>query len=76
MEVYQNSSNEAAEQLITVVVPRVGSIVNECSGQESSTSTSFMSGGTAVAITVKMDYHLEDEAYELAQISEVYMTRL
>ena len=52
------------------------SIVNECAGQEILTSTSFMSGGTAVASTVKMDYHLEDEAYELAQISEVYMTRL
>lgn len=76
MEVYQNSSKEAAEQLIAIVVPRVRSIVNECAGQESSTSTSFMTGGTAVATTVQMNYHLDDEAYELAQISEGYMTRL
>ena len=76
MEVYQTSSKEAAEQLINVVVPRVRSIVNEWAGQESSTSKSFMSGGTAVASTVKMDYHLEDEAYELAQIHKVYMTWL
>jgi len=75
MESYQMSSKEAAEHLIAMVIPRVRSIVNECVGQETSTGASFMTGGTTVASTVKMNYHLDDSGYEMAQISEGYMTR-
>jgi hypothetical protein len=55
-----------------MVIPRVRSIVYECVGQENSTGASFMSGGTTVASTVKMNYRLNDSDYETAQMSEGY----
>jgi hypothetical protein len=76
MESYQHASKEAAEHLIAILMPRIRSIVNECVGQDSATSTSFMTSGTTTASTVKMEYDLDDNAYEMAQISEGYMSRL
>eukprot|EP01083_Nonionella_stella_P274320 931038_1 len=89
MEAYQSSSNSAMDQLISVVMSRVRSIVNECVGQESAASSGFsnvmggvgvgvgVGGGTATAVNVvKMNYELDDAAFELAQLSEGYLSKL
>lgn len=76
MESYQNASKEASDHLTAILMPRIRSIVNECVGQDSATSTSFMTTGTVTTTSVKMNYNLDDAAYELAQISEGYMSRL
>lgn len=76
MEAYQGASKEAAQHLVAIVIPRVRSIVSECVGQDSSSSASFMTAGATVTTYVKMNYNLDDKAYELAQISEGFMTRL
>jgi len=89
MEAYQSSSNSAMDQLISVVMSRVRSIVNECVGQESAASSGFsnvmggvgvgvgVGGGTAAAVNVvKMNYELDDAAFELAQLSEGYLSKL
>jgi hypothetical protein len=75
-ELYKNASKEAADHLVAILMPRIRSIVNECVGQDSTTSTSFMTSGTVTMSTVKMNYNLNDNAYEMAQISEGYMSRL
>ena len=76
LESYKNASNEAAEHLIAIIMPRIRSIVNECAGQDGAAGTSFMTAGTVTTNTVKMNYNLDDQAFERAQISEGYMTRL
>lgn len=76
IDAYRNASHDAAEHLVAIVMPRVRSIVSECVGQDTSAGTSFMTSGTSVVSAVKMNYCLDDAAYELLQISEGYMTRL
>ncbi len=88
MDSYQSASNQALEHLTGVIMPRVRSIVNECVGQESAAATGFtnvmggvgmgstMSGTSSAASSVKMNYDLDDAAFEMAQISEGYMSKL
>ncbi len=71
-----SASNEAMDHLISTIMPRVRSIVNESVGQDNATTAGFMSGGTVQNNTVRMNYHLDDEGYEMAQLSEGYMSRL
>ena len=72
-----SASNEAIDHFINTIMPRVRSIVSESVGQDSATSSGFMVGTTTTpAHTVRMNYHLDNDAYELAQLSEGYMSRL
>jgi len=76
---FKIASNEAIEHLIATFMPRVRSIVNESVGQDSTTvGTGFnvMGGGATPAHQVRMNYHLDNNAYEMAQISEGFMSRL
>jgi hypothetical protein len=77
-EACNNASNEAIEQLINIIMPRVRSIVNESVGQDSTTGTGFgnLGGGVTVMNTVKMNYHLDDAAYQMSQLSEGYISKL
>ncbi len=75
-ELFQSASNEAIDHLASTLMPRVRSIVNEAVGQDNATTTGFMGGGTVPGTSVRMNYHLDDEAYEMAQLSEGYMSRL
>lgn len=75
-DAYRSASQDAAENLVAIIMPRVRSIVSECVGQDAAPGTSFMTSGTSVVSTVRMNYNLDDEAYEMAQISEGYMARL
>jgi cell fate (sporulation/competence/biofilm development) regulator YlbF (YheA/YmcA/DUF963 family) len=71
-----SASNEAMDHLVSTIMPRVRSIVNESVGQDNASTAGFMSGGTVQSNTVRMNYHLDDDAYEMAQLSEGYMSRL
>lgn len=75
-ESFQSASNEAIDHLASTLMPRVRSIVNESVGQDNTTTTGFMGGGTVPGTSVRMNYHLDDEAYEMAQLSEGYISRL
>lgn len=75
-DAFRTASQDAAEHLVAIIMPRVRSIVSECVGQDAAPGTSFMTSGTSVVSAVRLNYDLDDEAYELAQISEGYMTRL
>jgi len=75
-ESFQSASNEAIDHLASTLMPRVRSIVNESVGQDNVATTGFMGGGTVPGTSVRMNYHLDDEAYEMAQLSEGYISRL
>ncbi len=73
---FHSASNEAVDHLINTIMPRIRSIVNEAVGQDNATAAGFMGGGAAPSHAVRMNYHLDNDAYEMAQLSEGYMSRL
>jgi hypothetical protein len=75
-ESFQSASNDAIDHLASTVMPRVRSIVNESVGQDNATTTGFMGGGTVQGHSVRMNYHLDNDAYQMAQLSEGYVSRL
>lgn len=75
-ESFQTASNESIDHLINTIMPRVRSIVNESVGQDNATTAGFMGGTTTPSHAVRMNYHLDNAAYEMAQLSEGYMSRL
>ena len=81
IESFRTNSDRTVDVLIEILAPRIRSIVNEAVGQESavaSGATSFLVGGTTTTTraTARMNYDLDDAAYELTQVSEGYMTKL
>jgi len=78
MEHFKNAAIRNMEQnLGPQILPKVRNLTNESVGLDASTSgaTSFMSTSAPVA-QVKMNYNLDEEAFELAQVTEGYMSRL
>ena len=79
-EVFKLSSTTAVESLVSVLQPRVRAIVNESVGADASAAAGFSSvmGGGKVTdrATVRMDYNLDEEAYQLLEVSEGYISRL
>ena len=80
-EGFQLASNAAMESLVTVLKPRIRSIVGEVVGSEGgATSATFMGsmagGGGGDRVTVSMNYDLDDDAYQMLQLSEGYIGRL
>jgi conserved oligomeric Golgi complex subunit 4 len=79
-EVLKLSSNTAIESLVAVLQPRMRAIVSDAVGADSSASAGFSSvmggGKTMDASTVRMDYDLDEEAYQLLEVSEGYISRL
>ena len=77
-ESFTAASNGSIEALVTSLRSRVRSIVTDAVGSDSVSSTSFM---TSTALSkdrhqVRMNYKLDDAAYQLLQLSEGYMARL
>jgi hypothetical protein len=81
-ESFRIASNSAVESLESVLKPRLRSIVGEAVGSEASSSTTFMGssviggGKTADRVMARMNYNLDEEAFNLLQVSEGYVTRL
>lgn len=77
-EGFQLASNTAIDSLVTVLKSRIRSIVSEVAGPEgSNTFMGGMGGGKGgERVVVKMDYDLDDESYQMLQLSEGYMGRL
>jgi len=78
-ESFQKASNDAVEHLIGCLMPRIRSMVNETVGQEGGAGQGFtnvMGGSAATTNTVRMNYHLDDDAYEMLQMSESFVSRL
>ena len=80
-EGFQLASNAAIESLVTVLKTRIRNIVGEVVGPEGgATSATFMGsmagGGGGDRVTVKMNYDLDDETYQMLQLSEGYIGRL
>ena len=84
VESFVHASAQSMEELISTLWPHVRQLVNDAVGQESSSTiaaTNFLgspvlTGGTTTAVRSALDYNLDDEAFELSQISEGYMGRL
>ncbi|KAL7566547.1 hypothetical protein ACA910_000617 [Epithemia clementina (nom. ined.)] len=88
---FRAAADGAIESLESILKPRIRSIVGEAVGSESSSSTfivspvmgkqsnasgSMMGGGGAGGSTTRMNYNLDEEAYNFLQLSEGYMARL
>lgn len=76
-------ADRATAALSSVIMPRVRSIVDGAVGQDSTTGSSFMgssagAGGSnsAGAGSVRMNYDLDDDTYELLLATEGYIGRL
>mmetsp|Transcript_36522 Transcript_36522/g.53563 ORF Transcript_36522/g.53563 Transcript_36522/m.53563 type:complete len:1051 (-) Transcript_36522:63-3215(-) len=90
ISVFKESSDTAIDSLLTQILPRVRSIVNDAVGQESAATTAFMgatsgvgsviggaaSGVVGVTSSIKMNYDLTEQDYELSQAGETYMDKM
>ena len=82
-ESFQTASNSTMESLESVLKPRIRSIVGDAVGSEGSSASAFMGassvmgGGKATdREMVRMNYNLDEESYNLLQLSESYVVRL
>jgi len=75
LDSFKIASQSAIESLVNAIVPRVRTIANDAVGLEAQ-PTSFM-GKTAKTqpAAARMDYDLDDEAYERTQRHEGYMNQ-
>jgi len=86
IESYKGASIRNMEQFGTIILPKVRAIVNEAVGLDAGGTGGFMgavvgvgagSGVTSTPVNqIRMKYDLDDEGYELAQVTEGYMSRL
>ena len=88
VESFQGASARSMEDLVAAVTPRARQIVNEAVGQDAggsnagSAATNFLGspvlavGNNAGTAATVLDYNLDDDAFELSQISEGYIGRL
>ena len=84
VESFSQASRRSMEQLISTLLPQVRQIVGDAVGQDgggtNATATNFLgspvlTGGTTTAPTL-LNYELDDEAFELSQISEGFVVRM
>ncbi|KAL3767861.1 hypothetical protein ACHAWO_013680 [Cyclotella atomus] len=82
---FSQSSDRSIERLISTLLPRVRQIVNDAVGQEggssNATASNFLgspvlSGGATNTAATHLNYELDDQAFELSQISESYMSHI
>jgi hypothetical protein len=75
---FRSASDQCIGQLGNMILPRVRSIVTEIIGQESVTASSFSTvmSGTSLSSSFKLNYELDDLGYQLAQISEGFVSKL
>jgi conserved oligomeric Golgi complex subunit 4 len=80
-DAFRLASNATIESLESVLKPRIRSIVGDAVGSDSST---FMGASSVMGVggkssdreMVRMNYDLDEETYNLMQLSEGYITRL
>jgi hypothetical protein len=78
-EVFKMASNNAMDSLVSVLKPRIRAIVSDAVGADGSSAAGFSVMGTGKATdrhTVRMNYNLNEEAYQLLEVSEGYISRL
>jgi hypothetical protein len=86
-ESFKLASDQAVESLVSVLKPRIRAIVTDAVGGDhagSHAAAGFSSviggGGIAKGSTdrhaVRMNYDLDEEAYQLSEVSESYISRL
>jgi conserved oligomeric Golgi complex subunit 4 len=80
-DAFKLASNSTIESLESLLKPRVRSIVGDAVGSDSSTfmgaTSSVMGGGkSGDREMIRMNYDLDEEAYNLLQLSEGYVSRL
>jgi hypothetical protein len=79
-ESFKVASNSTVESLESVLKPRIRAIVGEAVGGEGASAfmaTSVMGGGKdANRVQVRMNYNIDDDIYNLMQLSEGYVARL
>jgi len=84
VESFAQASGRSIEQLISTLLPQVRQIVGDAVGQDgggaSATASNFLgspvlAGGATIAPTV-LNYELDDQAFELSQISEGFVVRM
>ena len=75
-ESYSSASLRAVEQLVSTLLPLVRNIIHDAVGQESTTGFSLAGGASNNTTAIRMNYNLDDDAYEMAQISEGYINRM
>eukprot|EP00980_Cylindrotheca_fusiformis_P013377 scaffold3410_cov141-Cylindrotheca_fusiformis.AAC.20 len=77
-ETFEMSANSAVESLVSVMKPRIRAIVTDAVGDGSGGASFAVMGGANAADrhAVRMNYNLDEEAYELLAVSEGYISRL
>lgn len=84
VESFTQASGRSMEQLISTLLPQVRQIVGDAVGQESGGTSAAASNflgspvlaGGATAAPSALNYELDDEAFELSQISEGFVVRM
>ena len=77
-EIFKMASNNAIESLVSVLKSRIRAIVTDAVGDGTGPAAFNVMGGgkTADRHTVRMNYELDEEAYQLLEVSEGYISRL
>ncbi|KAL3935765.1 MAG: hypothetical protein SGBAC_008778 [Bacillariaceae sp.] len=79
-EVFQLSAINAIESVVSVMKPRIRALVTDAVGDGSGSAgfSTVIGGGNALSERhmVRMNYDLDDEAYQLLEVSEGYISRL
>jgi hypothetical protein len=73
------ASSNAMDSLVSILKPRIRAIVSDAVGGDGSSAAGFSVMGTGKATdrhTVRMNYKLNEEAYQLLEVSEGYISRL
>jgi hypothetical protein len=81
-QMFTLTANNAMESLVSVLKPRIRAIVTDAVGGDGSSAASgfsVMTGGSSRVTdrhAVRMNYDLNEEAYQLLEVSEGYISRL
>jgi hypothetical protein len=77
-EIFKLASNNAIESLVSVLKPRIRAIVTDAVGDGTGAAGFAVMGGSKATDrhTVRMNYYLDEEAYQLLEVSEGYISRL
>jgi hypothetical protein len=76
---FRMASDATVESLVSVLRPRIRSIVGEAIGGEGGASAAMGSafmGSSAEKVAMRMNYNLDENAYNLQQLSEGFVARL
>jgi hypothetical protein len=79
-EVFKLASSSAMDSLVSILQPRIRAIVSDAVGTDGSATAGFSSvmGGTKATdrAAVRMNYDLDEEAYQMLELSEGHISKL